>query len=190
MNDENQKRYVIYVSIILMLIWLIIIARAYTSFQDNRLTEPLAEIESLYPGFFIIISLFSILCFWTYKIGINDKILHIILLVEFACMLWLTPYLMSGLGREPDGIWHAAVSLNIPEILNGEVASLYANNYPFSYIFNYSFQVITSTQTIPYASIVFPITILVIFIIFDFRPITCHRTYLVPSNYIILPKPF
>lgn len=156
MQKKIREWQIVGISLILLLVWLIVLNISYTTFQNSRLSDPLAEINALFPHFFILIVIYGLLCLFVYFQKIGGKWLHSFLLLGFAAMLWLTPYLLSGLGREPDGIWHAGTSIYIPEILSEGYAATYATNYPMSYIFNYAFQTITGMDTVIYAGVVFP----------------------------------
>jgi len=72
---------------------------------------------------------------------------------------------MSGFVREPDGLWHAGVSLNI-QSLNGIPfeASEYAIEYPASFLFNRSALSITGIGVIDYAGWLYPLFYVVIFV--------------------------
>ena len=49
--------------------------------------------------------------------------IHVLLLVLFAAELWLTPYLITGFVRLPDGPWHVGAAMSVPEVLDGEPAA-------------------------------------------------------------------
>lgn len=165
--DKKIRSWQIFgISLILLMIWLIIINLSYSTFQNTRNTDALAEVKVLFPYFYIVIALFALLCIYVFWRRIDNKRLHIALLVEFALMLWFTPYLMSGFVREPDGLWYSGVSLNIQSVLSGISfrASEYAVGYPASFLFNRSALVITGTNVIDYAGWLYPLFYTVIFV--------------------------
>lgn len=155
------------ISLILVIAWLIIINLSYSSYQNTRATDALAEVKVLFPHFYILIATFAALCIYVLWKRISNKWLHVAMLTEFALMLWLTPYLMSGFVREPDGLWYSGISLNIQEILGGVpfVSSNYAIGYPSSFIFNKSILVVTGTGTIDYAGWLYPFFYVIIFVL-------------------------
>jgi hypothetical protein len=130
---------VLIASIVAVIIWLLSVYYAYDEFNNTRLTDPLAEINSLVPLYYIAIAIIalSIVACLLWRIG--NKYLHLSLLVIFAAMLWLTPYFLTGFTRLPDGPWHVGTAMRIPELLDGEVIpfSDYAWNFPLSSVFHY-----------------------------------------------------
>jgi hypothetical protein len=146
--------------------WLIIINLSYSSYQDTRATDALAEVKVLFPHFYIVIALFAALCIYVYWKRIDNKWLHVALLIEFALMLWWTPYIMSGFVREPDGIWHSGISLNIQSVLSGVPFAFtsYAAGYPGSFLFNKAAIEISGVNVAEYAGWLYPLFYTVIFI--------------------------
>ena len=123
------------------ILWLLSLAFAYTEFQNTRLDNPLAVINSLFPIYYLAITLvaLSMVACWVWRIG--SRWLHVTLLVLFAAMLWLTPYLITGFVRLPDGPWHVGMSMKISEVLDGQTIAFsdYAWDFPGSFIFHYVF---------------------------------------------------
>jgi len=126
---------------IAVIIYLLSIFFAYPIFQNTRLTDPLAEIHSLFPLYYIAIVMIALTCIGCIIWKIENKYLHLFLLLIFATMLWFTPYYLTGFTRLPDGPWHVGVALHIPQVLNGDSVafSRYAISYPGSFIYHYAF---------------------------------------------------
>ena len=166
MNKSIRSWQIFGISLILVMIWLIIINISYPTFQNTRNTDALAEIHALFPYFFIIIAFLALLCVYVFWHKIDNKWLHVILLTEFALMLWFTPYIMSGFVREPDGLWYTGISLNIQDVLNDVpfLFSSYAVEYPASFLYNRSILAVTGIGVVDYAGWLYPLFYTVIFI--------------------------
>ncbi len=121
------------------IIYLLSIFLAYPIFQNTRLTDPLAEIHSLFPLYYIAIVLITLTGASCLIWHIENRYLHLLLLLIFAVMLWFTPYYLTGFTRLPDGPWHVGVALQIPQVLNGDSVAFsnYARSYPGSFIYHY-----------------------------------------------------
>lgn len=123
------------------IVYLLSIFSAYPIFQNTRLIDPLAEIHSLFPLYYIAIVLITLIGVSCLIWRIENKYLHLLLLLIFAIMLWFTPYYLAGFVRLPDGPWHVGVALHIPQVLNGDSVAFsnYAQPYPGSFIYHYAF---------------------------------------------------
>ena len=132
---------------------------AYPEFQNNRLVDPLAEIDSLFPLYYIAIALAALSLVGCLIWSVGNKCLHILLLVMFAAMLWLTPYYLAGFVRLPDGPWHVGIAMSTPQVLDGDpiAFSYYAWDYPSSFIYHYSFVNIVGIEPLTYINLFPPI---------------------------------
>jgi len=138
-NGPSRALIVLVLAAVAGIMWLLSLASAYPEFQNTRLDNPLAELNSLFPLYYISIALvaLSLVFCWVWRIG--NRGLHVLLLVLFAAELWLTPYLITGFVRLPDGPWHVGAAMSVPEVLDGELVafSSYAWDYPGSFIYHY-----------------------------------------------------
>ena len=140
---------------LLTLAWFLYVLSVYMArpvFQQAQYTDPLAEIHSLSPLFYlslVITALSGVGCL-IWRLG--NKYLHLLILSMFAVMLWLTPYLLAGFTRTPDAPWHLGIAMQMPQVLAGVpiAFSKYARFYPGSYIFHYSFVTITGLRPLTY----------------------------------------
>ena len=137
---------------IAVILWVLSLFYAYPEFQGTRLTEPLAEIYSLVPLYYIAIALAALSSLACVIWGVRRRGLHILLLMVFAIMLWVTPYLLTSFVRLPDSPWHIGSALNIPEIINGEPVplSVYAWDFPGSFVYHYSFVKVLDAESLTY----------------------------------------
>ena len=146
-KTENRTKIlvILILAVVAGLIYVLSIYIAYPTFQNTWLTDPLAEIHSLFPLYYIAILLVALLGLGCFIFRIGNKYLHILLLFMFAVMLWYTPYYLAGFARLVDTPAWVGVSMHIPEVLAGEQVfySGYAQNYPGSFIYNYIFVNIT-----------------------------------------------
>jgi hypothetical protein len=152
-------------------LYLISLKVAYPLFQNTRLQNPLAEIYSLFPlyylGLFLIVV--SVLLVVIYKL--NNKYVQFSIILLAAVMLWYTKYYLAGFSWEPDGPRNLGVALNIPQILNGFSfpASDYGAQYPVSYIIEYTIYNLSGMDTSIYLHLM-PLINIIIFtsLIFGF----------------------
>lgn len=123
-TNSTRTLIILNVAVIAVIIYIISIYRAFPIFQMNRLIDPLAELHSLsvlYYAALVLVALASVACL-VWRCG--NKYLHIGLLIIFAIMLWLTPYLLSGFVRYSDSSWHVGIATKIPQILAGDKVTL------------------------------------------------------------------
>ncbi len=164
-NNLTGLLIILNLAFVAVLMYILSILFAYPVFQSTRLTDPLAEINSLSPLYYAAIALTALLivCCVLWRIG--NRYLHIFLLMLFAIMLWLTPYLLTGFVRFGDSPWHTGVAMSIPQVLDGEHISFssYGWYYPASYIYHYSTVNILGIQPLTYISI-YPLFCLLLFV--------------------------
>ena len=171
MTDKTKSRTRILIILILAvvagLIYLLSIFFAHPIFQNTRLIDPLAEMNSLFPLYYVAISLTALLGIGCFLWRIENKYLHILLLSMFAVMLWFTPYYLAGFVRLPDGPWHVGVALQIPQVLGGDPVAFsgYAWSFPGSFIYHYTFLNILGMEPTAYISTVFPLLCLLLFVL-------------------------
>jgi hypothetical protein len=165
-RDLTKTLIVLILAAVAALIYVVSVFLAYQVFQDTRLTDPLAEIHSLYPLYYIAIALaaLSVVVCVLWRVG--DRCIHVLLLMLFAVMLWLTPYWLTSFVRLGDSAWHVGVAMNIPQVLDGEqiAFSNYGWDYPGSFIYHYSFVKILGIQPLTYIHL-FPLLCALLFVI-------------------------
>jgi hypothetical protein len=165
-RDLTKTLIVLILAAVAALIYVVSVFLAYQVFQDTRLTDPLAEIHSLYPLYYIAIALagLSVVVCVLWRVG--NRCIHVLLLMLFAVMLWLTPYLLTSFVRLGDSAWHVGVAMNIPQVLDGEqtVFSNYGWDYPGSFIYHYSFVKILGIQPLTYIHF-YPLICTLLFVI-------------------------
>ena len=171
MKDKTEKRtktlIILLLAVVAGLIYLLSIFLAYPVFQNTRLIDPLAEINSLFPLYYIAIALTALLGVGCLVWRIENKYLHILLLSIFAVMLWFTPYYLTGFVRLPDGPWHVGVALQIPQVLGGDAVAFsgYAWSFPGSFIYHHTFLNILGMEPTSYISMFFPFLCLLLFVL-------------------------
>jgi hypothetical protein len=131
--------------------------------------DPLAEMHSLFPLYHIAIGMLAcagIICFACRN---NSKVIHLLVLLILAVMLWYTPYAMAGFSRLPDNAKNVGVSLYAPEILQGYLNefSVYISNYPMSSIYSWGFMQITDMDAFRYMRF-FPLACIGIFVLLGY----------------------
>jgi hypothetical protein len=147
-------------------IYLISLFWAYPVFQDTRLADPLAEIHSLSPLYYLAIALTALLGVGCFLWRLGNKYLHLLLLMMLAVMLCLTPYYLAGFTRLADGLWHVGVAMNIPQILDGKTVTFsdYAQSFPASFVYHYSQVNILGVDPLTYIRF-FPLLYLLLFVL-------------------------
>ena len=165
-RDLTKTLIVLILAAVAALIYVVSVFLAYQVFQDTWLTDPLAEIHSLYPLYYIAIALaaLSVVACVLWRVG--NRCIHVLLLLLFAVMLWLTPYWLTSFVRLGDSAWHVGVAMNIPQVLDGEqtVFSNYGWYYPGSFIYHYSFVKILGIQPLTYIHL-YPLICTLLFVI-------------------------
>ncbi len=167
MESEAESHSKILIILILAaiacLIYLVSVFLAYPEFQNTRLVDPLAEIDSLFPLYYIAIALAALSVVGCLIWRVGNKCLHILLLMMFAAMLWLTPYYLAGFVRLPDGPWHVGVAMSVPEVLDGAPISFshYAWDNPTSFVYHYSFVSTVGIEPSTYINLFPPICLFV-----------------------------
>ncbi len=158
-GSHSKILIVLILAVVAGSIYLLSIFLAYPEFQDTRLAAPLAEIDSLFPLYYIAIALAALSLVGCLIWGAGNKCLHILLLTMFAAMLWLTPYYLAGFVRHPDGPWHVGVAMSAPEVLNGDPVAFsnYAWHYPGSFVYHYCFVNVVGIEPLTYIRIFPPI---------------------------------
>lgn len=165
---SNYRRTVIILLLatIAATIYIISLKVAYPIFQNTHLSNPLAELHSLFPLYYIaiiIMALSGALCF---IFGIKNQGVHILILVLLAIMLWYTKYYLAGFTWEPDSARNLSVSLKIPEILNGYYFPNveYGAEFPVPYILEYAIVGVSGASNAVYLHLI-PFIFIIIFAI-------------------------
>jgi hypothetical protein len=143
MNDETRK-YRATVIILIMaaaaaIIYIISLKLAYPAFQNTRLLEPLAELHSLFPLYYIALIIMVVIAAVCFIFQIRNSTVHVLILLLAAVMLWYTRYHLAGFTWEPDSVRNLGASIRIPEILDGLVFNYsgYSLKYPMAYILEF-----------------------------------------------------
>lgn len=168
-GTENRTKtlVILILAVIIGVIYLLSLFLAYPEFQDTRLIDPLAEINSLFPLYYLAIALTALLGLGCLIWRIENKYLHILLLLMFAVMLWFTPFYLAGFVRNLDGPWHVGVAMQMPQVLGGDPVafSSYALTYPGSFIYHYTFLEIIDIEPTSYINILFPLLFVLLFVL-------------------------
>jgi hypothetical protein len=156
---------------ILLCLWLLFIQSIRGTFQDAHGVDPLAMITTLYPGFWILLGGYAVLCFFTVYYRLNDRFLHQLLLCELALILFGTPFLLSGFSWSPDSLYHGGIAAYIPDIFRGASLpfSSYAASYPLSFITTYLVEAITGLTIFQYSLYVYPVLSIIAFTLLAYR---------------------
>jgi hypothetical protein len=148
-------------------IYLISVYLAYTKFNNTRLVDPLAEVNSLFPLYYVAIGLAAATCIACFFMRLNNKYLHMLLVWMFAMMLWFTPYYLAGFVRLPDGPWHVGVGLQISEVMTGATVTFseYAWSFPGSFIYHRVFLSVLGIEPTGYIALLFPFIWISLFVL-------------------------
>ncbi|MFC1904406.1 hypothetical protein ACFLXT_01370 [Chloroflexota bacterium] len=168
MNSETKNHRVTIVILLLaavsVIIYLVSLKLAYPVFQNSRLADPLAELHSLFPLYYVAIGIMALLGVACFIRRIENRGIHLLLLLLLAVMLWYTPYHLAEFTRPPDGPRNLGVALQIPWILRGISfpQAFYGLDFPTSYILDYSLLHITGIEQLSYLHL-FPFVCLCLF---------------------------
>ena len=152
-------------SVLLFSVWAILILYLAPQYQNAAGNDPLAMIDILYPSFWIILLVFVGLCFLAFVQSDVPHWLHMLLLAQFALMLYYTPFLLSGFSWSPDSLWHGGVASYIPQILSGAPVALsdYAHAYPLLPISTYVVEQVFRVNIFVYSLYIYPVICTVLF---------------------------
>lgn len=150
-------------SMVLFVLWMFFVLNVRPNFYNSASIDPLAMINVLFPYFWIILSVFALVCIATLCLEANTRWLHMSLLLQLSLMLYFTPFLLSGFSWSPDSLWHGGVANYMPEILSGSNLTLsnYARSYPFSFITTYSVEQVLGVDVFIYTLYVYPIVCII-----------------------------
>jgi hypothetical protein len=168
MTSKTRERRVITVILLLAavatILYLVSINIAYPLFQNSRLADPLAELHSLFPLYYVAIGIVALLGAACFVYRIENRWVHLLLLLLLAIMLWYTPNYLAGFTHRPDGPRNIGVALQIPQVLSGSTfpGYTYAVDYPSSYILDYTLINITGMEQLGYLDL-FPFICLCLF---------------------------
>lgn len=135
------------------------LSAAYPKYQNTRLVDPLSLSNSLPLSFYLSIFIILAASLYIVLVSLDNRYLHLLLLLLLSTMLWATPYLLTSFVRLPLGPWKIAQSVHIEEILRGSPIPLswYGRDYPGSFVFNQVFLSIAGFDALVYVRWVFPL---------------------------------
>jgi hypothetical protein len=138
-NSYRLSIIILMVAAVATIVYILSLKAAYPVFQMTRLTDPLAELNSLFPLYYVSIALMAVLAAGCFLFRVDNRGIHILIILLMAVMLWYTRYYLAGFTWEPDSARNLGASLKIPEILNGIRFSnaYYAAEYPVSSVLEY-----------------------------------------------------
>jgi len=128
------------VSLVLFGVWIAMIFNVRPSFLNIANSDSLAMVHALFPYYWLILSAYCVLCLSIFFLGVNNKLVHTLVLVQFSLVLYFTPFALSGLSWNPDNLWLSSVAKYVPDILSGKevMFSTYTETFPSSFILTYS----------------------------------------------------
>ncbi|MDQ1281426.1 MAG: hypothetical protein QG670_2691 [Thermoproteota archaeon] len=145
----------------LFISWLWLILATTGHYQNISGVDPLAMINLLFPGFWVILIVFAVLCFFVLRQFGNQRLLHVLLLAQLSLMFYYTPFLLGGFSWSPDSLWHGGVASYMPKILADVNSTLihltqYSKSYPFSFLITYGVERIFGVNIFTYTLYIFP----------------------------------
>jgi hypothetical protein len=164
-----RKEYlVVCVSIVLSFLGLFFAFYTKPTYVNLYGTTPFALVTLLFPIFNLITAAFILLCFFAFYYRINNKYIHIFLLIQLALLLWYTIAYMSNYVYGLDTLSNGGIIPNAPSLLtsNSNVFSSYLHDYPGSFVFNFAFLKVAGVNLFSYAQYIHPIYWISTFILF------------------------
>lgn len=178
--EKKNSRDFRAISVILLLasvasiIYLISLKIAYPLFQGTRLADPLAEIHSLFPLYYSSICIVAISILTCLAFRIQNRAVHIVLLLLLALMLWGTPYYLAEYVRPPDGPKNIGIALQVPQVMQGgqfNQTIQYAVGYPLYHVLDYTLLNATGMDYILHLHL-FPLIYIGLFVFFCYAFLT------------------
>lgn len=183
---KNYRKIIIVLllAISALAVYLLAIRLAYPVFQNTRLTDPLAELHSLFPLYYIALFLLAVAAVLIFVFRINNRGVQILVLLIFGIMLWYTRYYLAGFSWEPDSARNLGVSLRINDILDGTVFhhSGYGSQFPIPAVLENVIFTVSGMSTgayfhlIPFVWIIVFVLLLYVFGNSLFSPLTGFLT--------------
>lgn len=174
MNSEVRERRIKIIILLLVtvssIIYLISLKIAYPLFQATRLNDPLAELHSLFPLYYIAIGIMALAGSACFIFRVNSRGTYILILILLAIMLWYTPYILAEYTWEPDGPRNMGVSLQITQIMRGLTfpSSPYGLDFPLAHILDYTLMLATGLDHLIYLHLL-PLICIFIFTLLCYR---------------------
>jgi hypothetical protein len=158
------------VSVFLFLLWIVMVFLLAPQYQNTAGFDPLAMINVLFPSFWVILLAFVGVCFVAFVQPGVPRLLHMLLLAQFALMLYYTPFVLSGFSWSPDSLWHGGLASYMPQILSGSnfVLTDYAHAYPLLYSVTYVIEYISGMNIFTYSLYVYPVICTVLFSVLSY----------------------
>ena len=155
---KHSEMLIIIIATIIWSIYILLVASVYPEYIKNINSIPLAMVRLLFPAFNMILLLFVLLCLYVSYCRIENKYIHISLLIIFSLMVWITPSYLSGFIWNPDTLYHIGISSHAEEIIKGQsiMFSDYFENYPASFVLNYIWMQISNIEISVFARLVYP----------------------------------
>lgn len=187
----TYKLIVLLLAAIGIVLYLVSLELAYPVFQNTRLIDPLASIHSLFPIYYIAIAIAAASCVISFISRIGNRVIHLLLLLMLAVMLWYTPYNLAGFVYQPDAPWHAGVAVHMPQISSGEQISesWYAQIFPSSFIVHFSYMEISGIEPLNYISKIFPLISIFLFVLLCYVFISQLFNYRIAFLSLLLAVP-
>ncbi|MCL5877799.1 MAG: hypothetical protein M1540_08320 [Candidatus Bathyarchaeota archaeon] len=157
-NMLGSSKLLVSTATLLFFSWLVLILNLRTDYVNLSGVAPLGMVYLLFPAYWLILAGFIATCFFVFRKPDTPRWLHIVLLAQFALMLYYTPFLLGGFSWSPDSLWHAGVADYMPSILSGSSVTLgdYAQSYPLSFMVTYGVESVFSLDVVTYTLYVFP----------------------------------
>jgi hypothetical protein len=166
MNHERLNNYFLALAAIAVLVvWVVFILFLRGLYAAQTLVDPLAMIDILFPYYWVIL-LFSVsLCIIALLRKNSPRWLHVLMLTNFALLLFYTPFLLGGFSWSPDAFWHGGIANYMPSIIAGAKYPLtdYAQNYPLSFLITYGALNVLQTNILTYNLYIFPVVFIFLF---------------------------
>ena len=152
------------ISILAFFSWGIMTIAAIPQFQNSAATDPLAMVNVLFPQFIGLLLVYVGICFAVLLQTDSPRWLHMLLVGQFALMLYFTPFLLSGFSWSPDSLWHGGVAEYMPEVLSGSTSVLtqYGQSYPFSFLISYFMESVLGIGVFAYTLYIYPLISIII----------------------------
>ena len=151
-------------SCFVFVLWFVLVIYLAPQYQNIAGSDSLAMINVLFPYFWVLLLAFVGICFVAFMRHGVSRWVHMLLVSQFALMLYYTPFLLGGFSWSPDSLWHGGIASYLPDVLSGGniVLSDYSNAYPLSFFVTYLFGQV-GVNVFVYSLYVYPVVCCVVF---------------------------
>lgn len=166
MNRKKLSFLIFELSTLSFFLWIFFI-HVYSGYLQNlRMWNVFWLSKGVFPWLYLLVFINVFFSLVIFHCKINNKLLHIMMIIYLSLIIDATPYFLSNYYRFPDTFGVAMSSTLLPEILSHKLASPYPQSFPLPYMYFYITQILSAIDFYTFSTLIFsPIIITLIFIL-------------------------